>query len=49
MPDTNSFDAFTTVSKQVTLNAGQQVLRFTFDNSAGGYGAAFDSLTITAN
>lgn len=50
VPDTNSFDAFTTVSKVVALPAGKQVLRFVFDDNANnnGYGAALDWMKISA-
>jgi hypothetical protein len=48
VPDTDSFDAFATVSKQLTLQSGVQVIRFVFDNaSSGGNGAAFDWMKIT--
>lgn len=49
VPDTNSFDTFTTISKTVMLPAGRHVLRFVFDApGSGGYGAAFDWMKITA-
>jgi hypothetical protein len=48
VPDTNSFDAFTTVSAALNLTAGQQVIRFVFDDPASsGYGAAFDWMRFT--
>ncbi|HEV2292878.1 MAG TPA: carbohydrate-binding protein [Tepidisphaeraceae bacterium] len=49
VPDTDSFDAFAIISKQIALAAGQQVVRFVFDNpGATGYGAAFDWMRISA-
>ena len=47
VPDTNSFDTFTTVSRTVSLQAGPQVLRFVWDAGVGGYAAALDWMRIT--
>jgi hypothetical protein len=48
VPDTDSFDAFATISKSLTLSAGTQVLRFVFDSpGTTGYGAAFDWMKVT--
>ena len=48
VPDTDSFDAFTTVSRTMNLAAGVQVLRFTFQSpGTGGYGAALDWIRIS--
>jgi fibronectin type 3 domain-containing protein len=48
VPDTDSFDVFTTVSLPLQLAAGEQVLRFVFDApGTSGYGAAFDWMKVT--
>ncbi|MGB7159700.1 MAG: DNRLRE domain-containing protein, partial [Tepidisphaeraceae bacterium] len=48
VPDTDSFDVFTTISKTLNLTAGENVLRFVFDSPASsGYGAAFDWIKVT--
>jgi hypothetical protein len=49
VPDTNSFDTFATVSADIALAAGEQVVRFVFDApGSSGYGAAFDWMRISA-
>ena len=50
VPDTNSFDAFTTVTRTVTLVAGPQVFRFVIDANApaSGYGPSLDWMRVTA-
>ena len=49
VPDTNSFDTFTTVTRTVTLVAGPQVFRFVIDANApaSGYGPSLDWMRVT--
>ena len=48
VPSTGGADAYTTITKNVTLGAGTQVLKLVFDSvGTGGVGASFDSMRLS--